>query len=109
MIRRPPRSTRPDTLFPHTTLFRSGEAAAGRLGRSRRGGGGDALRVRQAEGSGEHTSELQSLMRSSYAVVCLTKKMNNRLYLGKFKLNPLRKCRGRTTCDRQRPRIMSSA
>src|SRR3546814_10077534 len=77
MIRRPPRSTRTDTLFPYTTLFRSHEAArhllrvgdAGRSALYRAGarGGADAR-------SEEHTSELQSLMRTSYAVFCLKKK-----------------------------------
>src|SRR3546814_8647111 len=127
MIRRPPRSTRTDTLFPYTTLFRSvgpvqlaadGAVVAGRLraavgGRvlhadgaitaaaarhadrdmadiladggagaaelQRSGdrhagrGHGEALRERRSE---EHTSELQSLMRISYAVFCLQKKKN---------------------------------
>src|SRR3546814_1010345 len=105
MIRRPPRSTRTDTLFPYTTLFRSDA-----LGRA--GIGGDAQHPRAAIGaaamedrppvvpevalqlaivragredpgkrlqralvrSEEHTSELQSLMRISYAVFCLKKK-----------------------------------
>src|SRR3546814_9373317 len=109
MIRRPPRSTRTDTLFPDTTLVRSDvvrqvnsvatggllpdltllidiDAQAGleraRLaeGKSGRRGRGDRLeqealpfhvRVRRSE---EHTSELQSLMRISYAVFCLKKK-----------------------------------
>src|SRR3546814_18554863 len=78
MIRRPPRSTRTDTLFPYTTLFRSGRVGQGR--RDRRHGGG-ARRQPQAglcAGAGtrseEHTSELQSLMRISYAVFCLKKK-----------------------------------
>src|SRR3546814_10339272 len=76
MIRRPPRSTRTDTLFPYTTLFRSllfvivpfpfagMPFARGSLRQSRR------FRYR----SEEHTSELQSLMRISYAVFCLKKK-----------------------------------
>src|SRR3546814_6555969 len=107
MIRRPPRSTRTDTLFPYTTLFRSWKLPAGaRSFRARAGHGsrcrawlrscqplldllhrvaGDqdavgadqrhrvqALHVR----SEEHTSELQSLMRISYAVFCLKKKKN---------------------------------
>src|SRR3546814_14170667 len=85
MIRRPPRSTRTDTLFPYTTLFRSGCRSAPGLGgvarvaaagddrgcRLRLGGGPCARRVRRSE---EHTSELQSLMRISYAVFCLKKK-----------------------------------
>src|SRR3546814_7332333 len=73
MIRRPPRSTRTDTLFPYTTLFRS-HAAPGLLRAI-------ALSLRIASTrsasfvrSEEHTSELQSLMRISYAVFCLKKK-----------------------------------
>src|SRR3546814_6202763 len=100
MIRRPPRSTRTDTLFPYTTLFRSlvvaqqrglgqlhepvadlvpgelvqrlreqVEAIAGEVFR-----GLGAGRVQRSE---EHTSELQSLMRISYAVFCLKKKKKN--------------------------------
>src|SRR3546814_9780389 len=81
IIRRPPRSTRTDTLFPYTTLFRSGpprEPASPCLRhrpvRPRRPAppsAGCALRGRRSE---EHTSELQSLMRNSYAVFCLKKK-----------------------------------
>src|SRR3546814_5245243 len=86
MIRRPPRSTRTDTLFPYTTLFRSREiprprqdaadAGAGRHSRSPRRGGHRcrAGMERQLLRSEEHTSELQSLMRISYAVFCLKKK-----------------------------------
>src|SRR3546814_9810445 len=112
MIRRPPSSTRTDTLFPYTTLFRSVEAAAefgdgiaqkaqalmqfaagvaefvhqctahilqrlahrpGVDGRRRLGGRCGAV-VRLHDRSEEHTSELQSLMRNSYAVFCLNKK-----------------------------------
>src|SRR3546814_1209838 len=77
MIRRPPRSTRTDTLFPYTTLFRShlrlGQGGMTAIavveGRSERG-----RRPARAGRSEEHTSELQSLMRSSYAVFCLKKK-----------------------------------
>src|SRR3546814_1553196 len=138
MIRRPPRSTRTDTLFPYTTLFRSHpQDCAGAGGGLRRGseacerdalfracaggagGGGGASRravqrdhrriagdrrgtdrqpARQeaqlhrvdrsgaaaawpmrADRSEEHTSELQSLMRISYAVFCLTKKKNTHI------------------------------
>src|SRR3546814_3606588 len=102
MIRRPPRSTRTDTLFPYSTLFRSvprgrtcqgqgdlsaaarlvrgarRDAAAGRAGRdpgagplSRGGAGAWPVLFGRSE---EHTSELQSLMRISYAVFCLKKK-----------------------------------
>src|SRR3546814_4986560 len=96
MIRRPPRSTRTDTLFPYTTLFRSGHAAAphgvrrrgaeaGRhlAGRQRRLVRNDKCYEDQSEAclrsrtrSEEHTSELQSLMRISYAVFCLKNKNN---------------------------------
>src|SRR3546814_938126 len=86
MIRRPPRSTRTDTLFPYTTLFRSlGDARRGvphadparradDAAPCRRGVGSSA--GRPAHRSEEHTSELQSLMRISYAVFCLKKKNN---------------------------------
>src|SRR3546814_4992631 len=97
MIRRPPRSTRTDTLFPSTTLFRSHaiDLAGGREEQHRRMRRGDeqfgddvfvlgrhagaalaaaALRAEGIERSEEHTSELQSLMRISYAVFCLKKK-----------------------------------
>src|SRR3546814_10759384 len=100
MIRRPPRSTRTDTLFPYTTLFRSSRASR-REDRTNRSGefhaattsmpcavqntaerreiiggkwtgaGNDPMR------SEEHTSERQSLMRTSYAVFCLKKNHNN--------------------------------
>src|SRR3546814_10486281 len=75
MIRRPPRSTRTDTLFPYTTLFRSRGAEpqhgpGPRLGKQRQ-----RLHPRHRPArSEEHTSELQSLMRISYAVFCLKKK-----------------------------------
>src|SRR3546814_12693328 len=70
MIRRPPRSTRTDTLFPYTTLFRSG-GIGDRHGQGRRGKHRPSQAKRRSE---EHTSELQSLMRISYAVFCLKKK-----------------------------------
>src|SRR3546814_9885149 len=85
MIRRPPRSTRTDTLFPYTTLFRSLALLRG-VTASLRGAGTEAagaaavdyLRlfalVSMGWRSEEHTSELQSLMRNSYAVFCLKKK-----------------------------------
>src|SRR3546814_8610382 len=89
MIRRPPRSTRTDTLFPYTTLFRSPAAAdcrpaarAGGADTADQHGGAPAGRAaRRAHGrarSEEHTSELQSLMRISYAVFCLKKKTTHR-------------------------------
>src|SRR3546814_4476088 len=79
MIRRPPRSTRTDTLFPYTTLFRSPGGHRGRgVGRGEedrppRGGVGGDPGDQLADRSEEHTSELQSLMRISYAVFCLKK------------------------------------
>src|SRR3546814_5823475 len=88
MIRRPPRSTRTDTLFPYTTLFRSQSPRSGGRAHAGEPDAGDrrcAVRVsalwhrqprapRPACGrSEEHTSELQSLMRISYAVLCLKK------------------------------------
>src|SRR3546814_1751443 len=101
MIRRPPRSTRTDTLFPYTTLFRSdhhlsrrgdvgrdastrslsparahgaGPAGGGGGQAARRTGGRARLEMAVHLRSEEHTSELQSLMRISYAVFCLKKK-----------------------------------
>src|SRR3546814_10501131 len=97
MIRRPPRSTRTDTLFPYTTLFRSVDAfedlvvaimrvaevfghllriveLGDGLGEMRLAGEEDVLcAAGQVDRSEEHTSELQSLMRISYAVFCLKK------------------------------------
>src|SRR3546814_22844 len=79
MIRRPPRSTRTDTLFPYTTLFRSRMFRRCRLHRGHRPAAVAARRAATAAGrrSEEHTSELQSLMRISYAVFCLKKKKNS--------------------------------
>src|SRR3546814_5472076 len=91
MIRRPPRSTRTDTLFPYTTLFRSCPAPPRRApadgsrrlrpeasgpNRSRPAGWSRTAAPprRSTARSEEHTSELQSLMRNSYAVFCLKKK-----------------------------------
>src|SRR3546814_9858027 len=95
MVRRPPRSTRTDSLFPYTTLFRSlvpGEVAISLPGprvvfqrvmvvlhevtadlRMKR-----ALKRQREDRSEEHTSELQSLMRISYAVFCLKKKKHQK-------------------------------
>src|SRR3546814_3224735 len=105
MIRRPPRSTRTDTLFPYTTLFRSQPGLEPRIDFRRNAAhraqfadighlavGGQIARLQRAidavlgalpARSEEHTSELQSLMRISYAVFCLKKKKkqhNNVLY-----------------------------
>src|SRR3546814_3342047 len=94
MIRRPPRSTRTDTLFPYTTLFRS----QGRIGQGTATllttvdqidplyvnfsmSVSELTRARGLQSNGkrseEHTSELQSLMRISYAVFCLKKKITS--------------------------------
>src|SRR3546814_15825355 len=83
MIRRPPRSTRTDTLFPYTTLFRSlpggicAECLAARYHPDRLGDRRSGCYSVQPRRSEEHTSELQSLMRISYAVFCLKKKKQN--------------------------------
>src|SRR3546814_7502549 len=86
MIRRPPRSTRTDTLFPYTTLFRSFRRRAQEprhlfrpaVGNAQIGVPAPRGEIRIADEidrrSEEHTSELQSLMRISYAVFCLKKK-----------------------------------
>src|SRR3546814_20836511 len=75
MIRRPPRSTRTDALFPYTTLFRSLEHRAEQIrADARKRGFIDLQADTHAARSEEHTSELQSLMRISYAVFCLKKK-----------------------------------
>src|SRR3546814_5455336 len=76
MIRLPPRSTRTDTLFPYTTLFRSAMAQS-RAPRSTPVCPPDLILEIVPIRSEEHTSELQSLMRISYAVFCLKKKKKN--------------------------------
>src|SRR3546814_9244072 len=103
MLRRPPRSTRTDTLLPYTTLFRSQIPAPLRpCGARRMGGHTRPQRGRRAVSeptvyisratalarvalyvtrSEEHTSELQSLMRISYAVFCLKKKKTQSQYI----------------------------
>src|SRR3546814_7180669 len=88
MIRRPPRSTRTDTLFPYTTLFRSLGSCPFQTPARGYGRAAPIPLADRAQGfspcppfpcpcaprSEEHTSELQSLMRISYAVFCLKKK-----------------------------------
>src|SRR3546814_2069619 len=88
MLRRPPRSTRTDTLFPYTTLFRSARTVAQEDHPIRRWNAANEAPRHQSHHrdrserpyrdgqirSEEHTSELQSLMRISYAVFCLKKK-----------------------------------
>src|SRR3546814_5806131 len=99
MIRRPPRSTRTDTLFPYTTLFRSQGGDGLHAGRPLCGPEFEAqlhaahgtaqgahelhrpLAIRAVDRSEEHTSELQSLMRISYAVFCLKKKKQSLLLI----------------------------
>src|SRR3546814_12507985 len=88
MIRRPPRSTRTDTLFPYTTLFRSCGAAHPGPGAQQEVAAAGHLRKppgwrrlhRHGGRSEEHTSELQSVMRISYAVLCLKKKHRGSVY-----------------------------
>src|SRR3546814_2844317 len=110
MIRRPPRSTRTDTLFPYTTLFRSGillqrmlrweshgqrrpvpfeghpllrKIVAKRVAQKGANvSASDVIVTQSAQRSEEHTSELQSLMRISYAVFCLKTKRqsHNRIH-----------------------------
>src|SRR3546814_10735358 len=118
MIRRPPRSTRTDTRFPYTTLFRSAQGEPGgkpaeklgpkpngdgyvaMVGRAcryideRLAGDGDSVVTLAELGthcamsrSEEHTSELQSLMRISYAVFCLKKKKTTKNTTHMHKLN----------------------
>src|SRR3546814_1596481 len=95
MIRRPPGSTRTDTLFPYTTLFRSSANVLWTARRILRANWGELALLadirrpfrpdrwtasavdRLGQRSEEHTSELQSLMRISYAVFCLLEKNNN--------------------------------
>src|SRR3546814_2925798 len=118
MVRRPPRSTRTDTPFPYTTLFRS--EGLGAWPRARAAGGARRLPGRRSVGPGggrgarplpvlqgllarlphrrseEHTSELQSLMRISYAVFCLNKKIPRELKA--HIVNRLRQCQVDKTC-----------
>src|SRR3546814_4367372 len=115
MIRRPPRSTRTDTLFPYTTLFRSAIAGKGlehaleHLRLDLRAGDdrtvGLAGEVHERVRSEEHTSELQSLMRISYAVFCLKKKKNKL----KLRLNSIHNhngwCHNR---DKSKDRLMKT-
>src|SRR3546814_2787169 len=79
MIRRPPRSTRTDTLLPYTTLFRSPRPSPTKMHRraTARAQRPSPLSTQPRPRSEEHTSELQSLMRISYAVFCLKKKKKN--------------------------------
>src|SRR3546814_8230970 len=125
MIRRPPRSTRTDTLFPYTTLFRSVDCILAEivgvglnLHHARRGGrhgGGKALFLGIGSGcvqrgeaqaylaarSEEHTSELQSLMRISYAVFCLKKKKQRKEQIAKCFNKQLRKDNNKTIKEKK--------
>src|SRR3546814_3996623 len=102
MIRRPPRSTRTDTLFPYTTLFRSaigrrsmppmpsrplvvlGLLAAAAWVTPASGQDAQAPEAPFGDRSEEHTSELQSLMRISYAVFCLKNKKCKRTHKTRY-------------------------
>src|SRR3546814_11425197 len=111
MIRRPPRSTRTDTLFPYTTLFRSdGKYSTYGIDPGRRTSGGPRAAIIREKGvngdremayplylagfdvkdvrSEEHTSELQSLMRISYAVFCLKQKQQSKMITEKQAKEP---------------------
>src|SRR3546814_9643922 len=90
MIRRPPRSTRTDTLCPYTTLFRSNIKGTLNICQAALDNGvrrvvhtstSEVYGTAQYVRSEEHTSELQSLMRISYAVFCLKKKNCYHLYI----------------------------
>src|SRR3546814_8428995 len=113
IIPRPPRSTRTDTLFPYTTLFRSPSLLAEHaselyaknqfnlielfvkdgvialdwedevIAKTALTHGGDIKNEAAKKRSEEHTSELQSLMRISYAVFCLKKKQHTKLHMNK--------------------------
>src|SRR3546814_7339639 len=103
MLRRPPISTRTDTLFPYTTLFRSCRSSTKAVRTTVRRSSNRATRIcrrstsramipwrtfrRRSE---EHTSELQSLMRISYAVFCLKKKNKKKKYKTKLTNNKQR-------------------
>src|SRR3546814_4002108 len=92
MIRRPPRSTRTDTLFPYTTLFRSCAPSMKRCSRSCSVTSKPLYAAHAAMSppmtrSEEHTSELQSLMRISYAVFCLKKTIRQQKQLS-YKYQP---------------------
>src|SRR3546814_1244163 len=100
MIRRPPRSTRTDTLFPYTTLFRScvfGQEGGGCLNNQLGNATSAQYRSRGIQAtlgyrgcdirSEEHTSELQSLLRISYAVFCLKKKTQKNKSKNKIRKN----------------------
>src|SRR3546814_941677 len=114
MILRPPRSTRTYTLFPYTTLFRSPRCYA-KSQSVLRGCGNAGSRLfrgfrrwsREAERgacsscrSEEHTSELQSLMRNSYAVFCLKKKITHHFTShSTYCLKPTTKCQSPNRTD----------
>src|SRR3546814_3665743 len=84
MIRRPQRSTRTDTLFPYTTLFRSPPSPG-----SPTAAWWQAMSAaRPTWRSEEHTSELQSLMRTSHAVFCLKKQSINSIHTDRTCHNP---------------------
>src|SRR3546814_9485288 len=114
MIRRPPRSTRTDTLFPYTTLFRSPASQRVQNPTMRCGSqvarAGNSATIASVTNctrmkgttplhrSEEHTSELQSLMRISYAVFCLKKKqashkLNELARLAEYNKKNIRKCK----------------
>src|SRR3546814_1557880 len=121
MIRRPPRSTRTDTRFPYTTLVRSNQSdilmqqiqrigqhskiadrpavafpADGHADKENKKASGIAWQI-VAVRSEEHTSELQSLMRTSYAVFCLKKNPYTNIYRSQTHTNALKQHKSKST------------
>src|SRR3546814_10893146 len=116
MIRRPPRSTRTDTLFPYTTLFRSQIGMASsvidtaffqfdQFVRTQNRHSVDTFNAfsRRASRSEEHTSELQSLMRISYADFCLKKKIKKNTQKSKKYQQPIRTKKSNITIIKTEP------
>src|SRR3546814_8116548 len=118
MIRRPPRSTRTDTLVPYTTLFRSAVrpicwiAYCSREQRKARpafpcfwsrSAGARRFWLKSRRRSEEHTSELQSLMRISYAVFCLKKKTHKKENENKVNTSPLDNTQHEEELKQQKP------
>src|SRR3546814_6558791 len=106
MIRRPPRSTRTDTLFPYTTLFRSSapwpgnSIAHANIFPDASAPPPASARATISCRSEEHTSELQSLMRISYAVFCLKKKIQKTTNTKHYQTNQKQHHTKHTSTDR---------
>src|SRR3546814_2384986 len=103
MIRRPPRSTRTDTLFPYTTLFRSLTDGLKDIRRiTLRKNTFFVAKLKHASRSEEHTSELQSLMRNSYAVFCLEKTTHISISTTQKTLNPTQEAKQSCTTNNRK-------